>query len=282
MKQIATHNYRLPQLATALASLCAAALFGWAIALGLNLWGDAQLAKLAPWKPFALIVPRLDGTATAPTLVSGGSRLVGVAGDRAYFMTGTGATARALSLTAGDTLPSGDKLLRVERDAVVLASGGQESRVTVFGIRVEQAKKPSAVSAAAVAGDGAKACRLTAPDRAAAIFINPSMAKALTAERATFARIFEIQSGSGGIRAKGTGGTTAMFAIMDGDLLLRVDGVPIKSSEAIITDVLARVESGSSVVVEGERQGVPRRWVYASTGCAAQSPESKSSSKSSG
>ena len=58
-----------------------------------------------------------------------------------------------------------------------------------------------------------------------------------------------------------------MFAILDGDVLLRADGVPIKSSDAIISDVLARVERGSSVVVEGERNGTPRRWVYAPAGC---------------
>ena len=59
------------------------------------------------------------------------------------------------------------------------------------------------------------------------------------------------------------------FAIPDGDVLLRADGVPIKSSDAIISDVLARVERGSSVVVEGERNGSPRRWVYAPAACAA-------------
>ena len=85
--------------------------------------------------------------------------------------------------------------------------------------------------------------------------------------------MFELQGsagGAGGVRAKGTGGTTAMFAILDGDVLLRADGVPIKSSDAIITEVLARVERGNSVVVEGERNGSPRRWVYAPTACAAE------------
>ena len=69
------------------------------------------------------------------------------------------------------------------------------------------------------------------------------------------------------------------FAIPDGDVLLRADGVPIKSSDAIISDVLARVERGNSVVVEGERSGAPRRWVYAPAGCAALPASSQSVSK---
>ena len=205
----------------------------------------------------------------------GAARLVGVAGSRAYFMTSSGAVPRSLSLGAGDTLPSGEKIVRVERDAIVVAAAGQESRVTVFGVRAEPAKKAAVATAVAVRAPN---CRLTGADRSAAIFIEPNMVKALTAERATFARMFDPQAGAGGaggIRAKGTGGTTAMFAILDGDLLLRADGVPIKSSDAIISDILARVERGNSVVVEGERSGAPRRWVYAPAGCAAQRDDSK-------
>lgn len=268
VKHRATHNYRLEQLATALAAVSAAALCGWAIALALGLWGDAQMAKLPPWKPFALANPKIDvvPVVSAPSVVN--SRLVGVAGDRAYFVTTSGAVARSFSLAAGDALPSGEKLLRVERDAVLLLAAGQESRVTVFGIRTDPAKKTVVTAApAAVAGSG---CRLTGSDRSAAIFIEPKLAKALTAERATFARMFTIEGSAPGIRAKGTGGTTAMFAIVDGDLLLRADGVPLKSSDAVITEVLARVERGNSVVLEGERNGAPRRWVYAPTSCATQ------------
>ena len=250
-----------------LAAVTAAGLFGWAIALALGLWGDAHIAKLPPWKPFALQALSLGSAVAASPVAVGSARLVGVAGSRAYFMTGTGASARSLSLAAGDALPSGEKIVRVERDAVVVVAAGQESRVTVFGVRAEPAKKAPLLAAG---GTPAPNCRLTGADRSAAIFIEPNMAKALTAERATFARMFDPQpgaGGTGGIRAEGTGGTTAMFAILDGDVLLRADGVPIKSSDAIISDVLARVERGSSVVVEGERNGAPRRWVYAPAGC---------------
>jgi hypothetical protein len=281
VKQSATGNYRLEQAVTALAAVCAAGLFGWAVALALSLWGDSQLARLPPWRPFALLQPKLDATTPAAAVAAGSSRLVGVAGERAYFMTGSGAAQRSLSLAAGDRLPSGEKLVRVERDAVVLASAGQETRVTVIGVRAEQLNRPVTSSSQAMA-DAKSGCRLSATDRAAAIFIQPAMAKALTAERATFARMFDVQTGGTGIRAKGTGGTTAMFAIVDGDLLLRADGAPIKSSDAIISDILARVERGNSVVIEGERSGAPRRWVFAPSACAAQSTDAKSASKSSG
>ena len=266
MKHTAKDNYRLEQVATATTALGAAALSGWAIALALGLWGDAQLAKLPPWKPFALLPPNIDSVKVASPVVVGSSRLVGVAGDRAYFMTGSGSAARSLSLAAGDALPSGEQIVRVERDAVVMFAAGQESRVPVFALRAEAAKKVPLVAGSAVA-PSALNCRLTSADRGGALFIEPNMVKALTAERATFARMFDSQPGAGGIRAKGTGGTTAMFAILDGDVLLRADGVPIKSSDAIITEVLARVDRGNSVVVEGERNGVPRRWVYAPSAC---------------
>ncbi len=245
------------------------------------------MARLPLWKPFALSNPKLDvAPVIGPTVVAN-SRLVGVAGNRAYFVTTSGTTSRSFSLAAGDALPSGERLVRVERDAVLLLAAGQESRVTVFGIRTDPAKK--SVIAAAPAANPGGGCRLTGSDRSAAIFIEPNLARALTAERATFARMFTTEGGTAasngaGIRAKGTGGTTAMFAIVDGDLLLRADGVPLKSSDAIITDVLARVERGNSVVVEGERNGAPRRWVYAPASCAAQPAvtEGKSPSKASG
>jgi hypothetical protein len=271
-------------VATTLAAVTAAGLFGWAIALALGFWGNTQMAKLPPWTPFALQQPSLGGAVVASPVALGTARLVGVAGSRAYFMTGSAGAVRSLSLGAGDALPSGEKIVRVERDGIVVASGGQESRVPVFGARAEPAKKALLAAAGSVAAPN---CRLTGADRSAAIFIEANMVKALTAERATFARMFEPQAGSGGaggaggIRAKGTGGITAMFAILDGDVLLRADGVSIKSSDAIISDVLARVARGNSVVVEGERNGAPRRWVYAPAGCA-QPADAKSSSKSSG
>ena len=273
VKQTATNNYRLEPAATALAAVVAAALAGWAIALALGLWGDAAMAKRPPWKPFALSLPNFEGAESAP--VAGAStRLAGVAGGRAYFMVGSGAGARSLSLGPGDSLPTGDKIVRVERDGVVISSAGAESRLSVFGVRAGAQNKQQAP---------AIACRLNAADRAAAIFLDASMVKALAAERATFARMFDPLPGSGaGIRARGTGGTTAMFAIEEGDVLLRADGAPLKSADAITSEILGRVERGSSVVIDGERRGAPRRWVYAPASCATQAAGVTSSSKSSG
>ena len=282
MKQGITSNYRLEQVGTALAATVSAGLFGWAGALLLGLWGDAQTAKLPAWRPFALPVPTLDGAAPAAQAVTVvPMKLAGVAGERAYFVGASGATtgtaARGLSLAAGESLPSGEKVVRVDRDAVVLASGGTETRVSVLVPRVDPTKKVTLPVAAV--------CRLTSGDRASAIFMADSMVKALMAEKATFARMFEPLPGSaGGIRAKGTGGTTAMFAIADGDVLLRADGNLIRSSDAIVSELLARLSTGASVVVEGESKGAPRRWVYAPAACAqvAEPAISKSSSKASG
>jgi hypothetical protein len=278
VKQTATLNYRLEQAFTALAAVIAAALTGWAVALALGAWGDAAMAKLPSWKPFALTAPGLEVASTqVAASASGTPRLVGVAGDRAYFMLGTGSGARFLSLAAGDALPSGEMMVRVGRDGVVLASAGVESRVSVFGIRADPAKKTVAVSASG------SNCRLSGADRASAIFLEATMVKALAAERATFARMFDPLPGVGaGIRARGTGGTTAMFAIEEGDVLLRADGAPLKSADAITSEILARVERGNSVVVEGERKGAPRRWVFAPSNCASQSTEATRASKSSG
>ena len=278
MKQEITLNYRLEQVATALAATVAAGLFGWACALAVGLWGDTLTAKLPAWRPFALQVPSLDGTSpAAQAAVVGAMKLAGVAGDRAYFVGGNSAATRGLSLAVGESLPSGEKIVRIDRDAVVLASGGAETRVTVLTPRVDPTKK--------VVLPTALACRLTGGDRASGIFMADSMVKALMAEKATFARMFEpLPGASGGIRAKGTGGTTAMFAIADGDALMRVDGNLIRSSDAIVSEILARLERGASVVVEGESKGAPRRWVYAPAACAqAVEPAiSKSSSKASG
>ena len=293
MKQRTTSNYRLAQAATLLVASIGAALFGWACALALGLWGDAQTAKLPPWRPFALQAPMLDGGApSAPAAAIGAMRLVGVAGDRAYFVgsgggAGNASGTRTLSLAAGQSLPSGERLVRIERDAVVLAVGGTENRVSVLLPRVDLSKKLSSLAPTLAA---AVACRLTGGDRASAIFMADSMVKALLAERATFARMFEpLPGAAGGIRAKGTGGTTAMFAIAEGDVLMRADGNLIRSSDAIISELLARLERGASVVVEGESKGAPRRWVYAPAACAAaptpaasEPAISKSSSKASG
>lgn len=268
-------------MATALAAAVAAALFGWACALAVGIWGDAQTAKLPAWRPFALRAPTLDGAGPAAQAVTPGAmKLAGVAGDRAYFVGAGNAATRGLSLAVGESLPSGEKIVRIDRDAVVLAAGGTENRVTVLVPRVDPTKR--------VVLPVAAACRLTGGDRASAIFMADSMVKALMSEKTTFARMFEPLPGtSGGIRAKGTGGTTAMFAIADGDVLMRADGNLIRSSEAIVSELLARLSVGASVVVEGESKGAPRRWVYAPSACAT-SPQasepatSKSSSKASG
>lgn len=277
MKQTATLNYRLERLATALLAVLAAALVGWAVALALGLWGQHLASRLPAWAPFDLSLAELGrGPVAAAPVVAGASRLVGVAGDRAYFVTGSAPNVRALSLAVGDALPSGEKLLRIDRAAVVLASGSGETRVPVLA---DRAAPPSSAPVSALAS-----CRLSGADRAAAIFLQPAMVKALAAERATFARMFEPVAGAaGGIRAKGTGGTTAMFQIEDGDLLLRADGTPLKSGEAIATDILGRVDRGASVAVDGERKGAPKRWVYAPSSCSSSSSTpSSSASKSSG
>ena len=281
MKQETTSNYRLEQAATALSALVAAGLLGWAFALAVGLWGDVQTAKLPAWRPFALVAPTLDGAETTARAVPvGAMKLAGVAGDRAYFVGVNSAATRGLSLGVGESLPSGEKIVRIDRDAVVVASGGAETRVAVLVPRIDPTKK--------VVLPAAAACRLAAGDRVAAIFMADSMVKALMSETATFARMFEpvsaIPGTSGGIRAKGTGGTTAMFAIADGDVLMRVDGTPIRSSDAIVSELLARLATGVSVVVEGESKGAPRRWVYAPAACAqATEPAvSKSPSKASG
>ena len=133
MKQGTTANYRLEQVATALAATVAAALFGWACALAVGLWSDSQSAKLPAWRPFALRAPSLNGAVPAAQAVSVGTmKLAGVAGDRAYFVGASNAATRGLSLAVGESLPSGEKIVRIDRDAVVLASGGAETRVTVL------------------------------------------------------------------------------------------------------------------------------------------------------
>ena len=244
-----------------LAAIVAAALAGWALALLVGLWADSRGQRLTEWAPFALSPVTVEGGATTVQPTTGPARLVGVAGRQAYFSVTSGAAAatpRAIVVSEGETLPSGERLLRVERDAIVLSTAGGETRVELRPVKTVALPK----------GGPAIQCRLAASDRVAAIFIEPAVVKALTAERATFARMFEPAGAAGGIRAKGTGGTTAMFAIQDGDVLLRADGVPLRAGEAIVTEILSRLEAGGSVLVDGIRAGAPRRWVYAARGCA--------------
>lgn len=259
VKHLATNYYRWESLATGMLMGLGAAFFGWALALALSLWADGKAASAGLWMPFALLAPDIGAAPTGDNSAVGRSRLVGVAGERAYFVDGMGTVARTLSLQVGDVLPTGEKIQRIERDGVTMTGGAGEVRLSVLPPRSLPVPK---------LGDGVVACRLSATERAAAIFIEPSVLKALSAEKATFARMFEVlPNANGGIRVKGTGGTTAMFAIEDGDVWMRVDGAPLRSPEAIVTDVLARVGQGASVAVDGERKGAARRWVYAPTGC---------------
>ena len=244
-----------------LVAACAAALLGWALAMLVGLWAESRGYRLTEWAPFTLEPAKVDGVAASSLPTAGPMRLVGVAGRRAFFAMngGTGAqTQRVTAVSEGDSLPSGEQLLRVERDGVVLLSAAGETKVEL---------RPARPAAPTKSG-GAKPCRLATSDRAVAIFLDPAVAKALSVERATFARMFEAVEAAGGLRAKGTGGTTAMFAIQDGDILLRADGAPLRSGEAVVTEIISRVEAGGSVVVEGTRAGAPRRWVYAAKGCA--------------
>ncbi len=261
MKQSATLNYRLEQATKLLAAACAAALVGWALALFVGLWADSHGQRLTDWTPFALSPVNIEGASAVAPAVVGTARLVGVAGRQAFFSVAgaAGSAQRFVAVNEGDALPSGERLVRVERDAVVLSAAGSETRVE---LRPAKAPVPQAKVTAATQ------CRLAASDRAAAIVLDPAVVKALTAERATFTRMFEPAGATGGIRARGTGGTTAMFAIQDGDVLLRADGAPLRAGEAIVTEILSRLEAGGSVLVDGTRAGAPRRWVYAAKSCA--------------
>lgn len=260
MGQKASLDYRVEHWLRVLVLTVAACALGWALALALGRWAEVRGAPLAPWRPPALPALDMSRAATAPSPGAGAARLVGVAGRRAYFMLADGAAgaSRSLALDEGERLPSGERLLRVERDAVVLGTAGRDMRVEL---------RPAPVPAAPKAGMNTS-CRLSAADRAVARFLDPSVVKALQSERATFARMFEALPNGAGIRARDTAGTTAMFAIDDGDVLSRIDGAPIRSAEAIVTDILGRLAAGGAVVVEGERRGAPRRWVLAPKACA--------------
>ncbi|MBL8309926.1 MAG: hypothetical protein JNL19_05855 [Burkholderiales bacterium] len=260
-------NYRWAPLAEGVLAALAAGLLGWAAALALGLWGDRLAAKLSPWQPFALMMPALDGVSNTAVSVPGTMKLVGVAGDRAYFLATSGSGSRVIALREGERTPAGDLLHRIERDGVVMVTGSGESHWPVLPARPAQRSAGANGTVAGVASGALAAnCRLSASDKAAAVFIDPAVVTALAAERATFARIFEPTGA--GVRARGTGGTTAMFSIVDGDVLSRADGTPLRSSDGIVSEVLGRLARGASVVVEGERKGAPRRWVFAPKGCA--------------
>lgn len=277
-------NYRarstggIEPIATIAAWIVAAALAGWAISIALDVWGQSVVSKQPPWKPFAIddsTSPRVAAApATAPA-ASGTLTFVGVADDRAYLKSG----ARTLSVAEGDTLPGGEKVKRITRDSMVLmtAAGGETTLAlykayvpkTVGGLKTSAAlPQASASSATLPANDATQACRLSAADRSNAMWIEPAVATALAGESKAFARMFTIvDPARGGLRAQATGGTTAMFAIADGDVLLRADGQPLRTGEAVATDIIGKLQRGDAVVVEGERAGSPRRWVFAPSKC---------------
>jgi hypothetical protein len=269
----ATHD-RLSTIATISAWIVAAALVGWAIALLMGMWSQTALSKQRPWQPFAIddsTAPRSAvATSTAPA-ASGALTFVGVADERAYLKSG----ARTLSVAEGDTMPGGEKVKRITRDAMVLTTAaGAESTLSLYKAYVPKAVGAPKVAASGVSAapvmDIQQACRLSAADRSVATWIEPAVANALAGEAKAFARMFIVVDATrGGLRAQATGGTTAMFAIADGDVLLRVDGQPLRSGEAVATDIIAKVQRGEAVVVEGERGGVARRWVFAPAKCRA-------------
>ncbi|MGL4233423.1 MAG: hypothetical protein ACRCWJ_18805, partial [Casimicrobium sp.] len=156
--------------------------------------------------------------------------------------------------------------------AIVVSSGGKESRVALFKSPANDASKNASATNAAGASTGAVTnCRLSTQDRANATFIEPAVAAALVKETATFNRIFApmvaTTQGGGGVRAAGTGGITSAFGIQDGDALLRAEGRTITSGQFVLNEIIGRVQRGEAVVVEGERGGAPRRWVFAASSC---------------
>lgn len=254
--------------------LLAAALLGWAVALALGIWGQDALRSQAPWKPFAIdtaISQRAAAPVSAAPSSTGALQLFGIADERAYFKSGT----KTLSVAEGDALPGGEKVKRIGKDAVVIVSAsGGERTMALFKPLTQKGTSAATVSAPSVMGGAAStptlSCRLSATDRAAAIWIDPAVATALVGESKALARMFAvIDPARGGLRAQATGGTTALFSIADGDVLLRADGQPLRSGEAVAAEIIAKVQRGEAVIVEGERAGAARRWVFAPAKCRA-------------
>jgi hypothetical protein len=244
-------------------------LAGWAAALAIGIFAQRSSDQLTPWTPPPIareLTPRQAAAPAANQTASGAPwQFLGIAEDRVYVRSGN----KPMSFAAGETLPNGDLLRSVERDAIVVVSGGKESRVTLYKLPAETAKTAATSSVSNAAPSVAvTACRLSAQDRANATWIEPAVAAALAVETKTLARIFVPLVGAGeGVRAQATGGTTAMFGIQDGDTLLRADGKGLTSGLSVASDVIARLQRGESVVVEGERAGAARRWVFAPTSC---------------
>jgi hypothetical protein len=262
------HGKTLEPWATAALWLFVAAFAGWAAALAIGIFSQRNGDQLTPWTPPPIareLTPRQAVTTAASQTSSGAPwQFLGIAEDRVYVRSGN----KPMSFAAGETLPNGDVLRSVERDAIIVISGGKESRIALYKLPIEPAKTTAAANGAPMSANPATACRLSAQDRANAIWIEPAVAAALAVETKTLARIFVPLVGAGeGVRAQATGGTTAMFGIQDDDTLLRADGRGITSGLSVASDVIARLQRGESVVVEGERAGAARRWVFAPTTC---------------
>jgi hypothetical protein len=277
-----SRNYRSPSAArsmeawgTPLVWLVAAALFGWAIALLLGVLGDREAAKLPAWKPAPLAMdlkPRQAVATTAQTPANNAPwQLVGIADDRVYVRSNN----KPASFGEGETLPNGDVIKKIEKDAIIVSNGGKETRVALFKTPANDATKvasgANAANAASASAGAVTNCRLSTQDRTNATFIEPAVAAALTKETTTFNRIFvpmvATNEGGGGVRATGTGGITSAFGIQDGDALLRAEGRTITSGQFVLNEIIGRVQRGEAVVVEGERSGAPRRWVFAASSC---------------
>jgi hypothetical protein len=252
--------------------LLAAALVGWAVSIALGIWGREALRSQAPWKPFAIDTASPQ-RATAPVASApsstGALQLFGIADERAYFKSG----AKTLSVTEGDTLPGGERVKQIGNDTVViLSASGGERTIALFKPLTQKSANSVTVSTQNVVGSaesGAiQSCRLSAIDRSAAIWIDPAVATALVGESKALARMFAvIDPARGGLRAQATGGTTALFSIADGDVLLRADGQPLRSGDAVAAEIIVKVQRGDAVIVEGERAGAARRWVFAPVKC---------------
>ncbi len=259
------------RLVVSLAWLVAAGLIGWAIALLIGLMGDREAAKLPPWSPPPIVMD-LKPQQSAPSATSSPSSnapwtLVGIADDRVYVRS----EGKPASFAEGETLPNGDVVKKIERDAVIVSSKGRETRIALYKEAQSEAGKKGVPVGTAASQAGVSTCRLSGADRAIATFIEPAVATALMKETAAFNRMFSplvaVSESGGGVRAAGTGGVTAAFGIQDGDSLFRAEGRAITSGQSVLNEVMARIQRGEPVVVDGERNGTPRRWVFAPTSC---------------
>lgn len=258
--------------ATPFVWLLVAALIGWAISLALGWFGDREVAKLPAWTPPPIVMdlkPRQSVSTTASAnVISAPWLLVGIADDRIYVRS----EGKPASFAEGETLPNGDVVKKIERDSVIVANKSGESRVALYKDAKVAAADGSQPSAGSIAGTtkNAPGCRLSAQDRVSATFIEAAVAAALMKETSAFNRMFAplvAVGGDGGVRATGTGGITAAFGIQDGDTLFRAEGRAITSGQSVLNEVMARIQRGESVVVEGERGGAQRRWVFAPSSC---------------